>query len=303
MAGKQMEGLQFDHADVNDVSLHYAHMGQGELMLFVHGWPRHWYLWRSQLPEFGRDHHAVAVDLRGYNLSSKPQGDQHYGVRHNVEDVRALVEHLGYERFTLVGHDIGGGLAFAFALHYPELLDRLVVMSAPHPAMLEWAVREDEHYREVARYLYGLSSPRGPEKLAADGYAVLRPTCLDFDFLEDEDRAAYVEAWNQPGAWHAMLASDRREGLNAGWREGEVPRGNYVTGVRTHVVKAPTLLMYTESDPINPPSLFEGTEQWVEDLTLKHFPGSHWMPEENAEIVNREIRAFIGAAAPAGAPA
>jgi epoxide hydrolase 4 len=303
VVGKHIDGLTLERADIGDVDIHYAHMGEGELMLFVHGWPRHWYLWRHQLPEFGRDHRAVALDLRGYNLSSKPAGDHHYGVRHNVEDIRALADHLGYYRFTLVGHDIGGGAAFAFALHYPERLERLVVMSCPHPAKLEWAVRHDEPYREIAHYLYGLSAPDAPEQLAAHDYAAIRPPCLDFDFLDEDDRAAYLEAWSRPGAWRAMLAPDRREGFNAGWRDGELARGNYVPGVPTHVVKVPTLLMYTESDPINPPSLFEGTEEWVEDLTLKRFPGTHWMPEENAEIVNREIREFIRAQERAGASA
>jgi epoxide hydrolase 4 len=285
--------LKFDFAELPEVRLHYAHMGEGPLMLFVHGWPRHWYLWRNQLPEFARDHHAVALDLRGYNLSSKPAGDHNYGVRHNVEDIRALVDHLGYERFILVGHDIGGAASFAFALHYPDRLERLVTMSVPHPAKLEWALHHDERYRKIARYLYGLSDSEAPATWAADDFALLRPSCLDFPFLDEEDRAAYLEAWSQPGAMEASLAPDRREGINPGLRPGELARGNYVTGVPSHVVEVPTLLMYTDSDPINPPSLFEGTDQWVRDLTLKSFPGTHWMPEENAEIVNREIRTFL----------
>lgn len=303
MGGKQIESLKFDFAEVNDVRIHYAHAGEGPLIVFVHGYPRHWYLWRNQLSEFSRDHHAVALDLRGYNLSSKPQGDQNYSVRHNVEDIRALADQLRYDRFTLVGHDIGGAAAFALALHYPERLERIVAMSIPHPAKLEWGMREDENYRQVARYLHGLQSPNAPVKLAANDFAELRPGCLDLPFLDHEDRQAYIEAWSQPGAMEAMLAADRREGFNAGWGEGQLPRGNYVTGVRTHKVTVPTLLMYTEDDFINPGSLFEGTDEWVADLTMKTFPGTHWMPEESPEIVNREIREFIGAGKPAAAPA
>src|SRR2546421_8329847 len=112
MAGKEIEGLKLDFAELPDVRLHYAHMGHGPLMLFLHGWPRYWYLWRNQLPEFAADYHVVAPDLRGYNLSSKPAGDQNYSVRHHVEDIRALIDHLGYERCILVGHDVGGGAAF-----------------------------------------------------------------------------------------------------------------------------------------------------------------------------------------------
>ena len=56
------------YADVNGVRLHYAAEGQGPLLMFVHGFPEFWYAWQGQLAEFGRDHFAVAPDMRGYNL-------------------------------------------------------------------------------------------------------------------------------------------------------------------------------------------------------------------------------------------
>jgi hypothetical protein len=62
------------YAEVNGVRLHYASMGQGPLVLFVHGYPSFWYQWKDQMLELGRDHLAVGVDMRGYNPSSKPEG-------------------------------------------------------------------------------------------------------------------------------------------------------------------------------------------------------------------------------------
>src|SRR6266571_6766526 len=64
--------VKHDYAEVNGVRLHYAMAGTGKLMLFVHGFPEFWYAWKDQLAEFGRDHCAVALDMRGYNLSAKP---------------------------------------------------------------------------------------------------------------------------------------------------------------------------------------------------------------------------------------
>jgi len=93
------------YAEVNGIRLHYVTVGRGPLILFVHGFPEFWYEWRRQLAEFGRDHQAVALDMRGYNLSEKPAELSQYRVPHMVEDLRALAEHLGRERFVLVGHD------------------------------------------------------------------------------------------------------------------------------------------------------------------------------------------------------
>src|SRR5207249_322190 len=93
------------YADVNGIRLHYVTVGRGPLILFVHAFPEFWYEWRRQLAEFGRDHQAVAPDMRGYNLSEKPAELSQYRVPHMVEDLRALAEHLGRERFVLVGHD------------------------------------------------------------------------------------------------------------------------------------------------------------------------------------------------------
>ncbi len=102
-----------DYAEVNGVRLHYAHAGTGHerLIVFLHGFPEFWYAWKDQLALFGRDDHAVAPDLRGYNLSSKPAEVEAYRVRHVGEDIHALAEHLGHRRFALVGHDWGGAVA------------------------------------------------------------------------------------------------------------------------------------------------------------------------------------------------
>src|SRR6202046_2662651 len=68
------------YAEVNDVKLHYVEQGKGPLILFLHGFPEFWYAWKNLLPEFAKDHHAVAVDMRGYNLSDKPGAVEQYRV-------------------------------------------------------------------------------------------------------------------------------------------------------------------------------------------------------------------------------
>src|SRR4029077_11367759 len=78
-----------DHyAEVNGVRLHYASIGQGPLVLFLHGYPSFWYQWKDQMAEMGRDHLAVGLDMRGYNLSSSPEGLEPYAMKYLIEDVR-----------------------------------------------------------------------------------------------------------------------------------------------------------------------------------------------------------------------
>ena len=110
-----------------------AEQGARPLMLFLHGFPEFWYSWRHQLRAFADDYYVVAPDMRGYNQSDKPRGRRAYRLDVLVEDVRALIEDLGYERCVLVGHDWGGAVAWQFAYTYPEMLERLVVMNLPHP--------------------------------------------------------------------------------------------------------------------------------------------------------------------------
>src|SRR6186713_3460403 len=103
-----------DHyADVNGVRLHYASVGQGPLVLFLHGYPSFWYQWKDQMAEMGRDHLAIGLDMRGYNLSSRPEGPEPYTMKHLVEDVRQFAEKVGGKdkKFVLVAHDWGANVA------------------------------------------------------------------------------------------------------------------------------------------------------------------------------------------------
>ena len=76
-----MPDFQSQYADVNGIRLHYVSEGQGNLIMFVHGFPEFWFAWEKQLKEFGKDYQAVASDMRGYNLSSKPATVEEYHVK------------------------------------------------------------------------------------------------------------------------------------------------------------------------------------------------------------------------------
>ena len=128
------------YAEVNGQRLHYVTSGNAgaPMMLFIHGAPNFLYYWEDQLAEFGKDHFAVAPDMRGYNLSSRPGEIEQYKLKYLVEDVRQLAGKLSSDRkFILVGHDRDGLICFVFAMYHPELVDKLIVCNAPHPCLIE----------------------------------------------------------------------------------------------------------------------------------------------------------------------
>ena len=123
------------HHTVNNsgVNIHYVSIGEGPLLLFVHGFPDFWYGWREQIVEFAKDYHVVAVDLRGYNLSDKPKGSKNYTYDFLIQDIKSVIEDVGREPAHIIAHDWGAGISWRFAAHYPELVNKLIILSIAHP--------------------------------------------------------------------------------------------------------------------------------------------------------------------------
>ena len=113
--------IREEYADVGDQRLHYVEAGDGPLIVLLHGFPEFWYGWRLQIePLAAAGFRVVAPDTRGYNLSSKPDGVAAYDTGQLAADIRGLVQERGAETALLVGHDWGGTIAWATAMHHPE---------------------------------------------------------------------------------------------------------------------------------------------------------------------------------------
>jgi epoxide hydrolase 4 len=292
--------LKHDYAEVNGVRLHYVTAGSGKLVLFVHGFPEFWYAWKDQLAEFGRDHQAVALDMRGYNLSSKPPEVDRYHMKDLVEDLRALARALGHERFVLVAHDWGGAVAWALAIRHPECVEKLVIVNSPHPAVFARELAQNPEQQKASRYMLTFQTPKAEELLSANGYAplvnIVMGEGLKSGHFTEDDRKAYIEAWSQPGALTGGLNYYRasRIGPPAG---ADAKPVSFDPGASSLTVMVPTLVIWGEKDAALTPGNLDGLEEFVPNLTVRRVPdGSHWVVHEKPAEVNGHIREFIARA-------
>jgi pimeloyl-ACP methyl ester carboxylesterase len=275
-------------ADGRHVRLHVASLGEGAVsrppVVLLHGFPEHWWSWRFQMPALADAGFAVyAPDQRGYADSDKPRGVSAYHVDRLVEDVAGLVRSLGVERVHLVGHDWGGVVAWHVAARRPELVERLVVMNAPHPNLFARELRTLEQLRK-SWYIFAFQLPWFPES------RLVRRSTLERTFrgwsrrrehFGDAVIDRYVDAVATPGAPTAMVhwyrALLRRPVLH-------IPR-----------IEAETLLVWGMDDRALGPRLTEGLEAHVPRLRIARIAeASHWVQQDAPEKVNELLLAFLG---------
>lgn len=310
------ETIRHEFADVNGVRIHYAisrpvddeedapdeHAEDLKLIVFLHGFPEFWYAWRRQLDEFGRDMIAVAPDMRGYNLSSKPAAVEEYDIGKLVGDVRGLVErvaaehHLGAARCVLVGHDWGGAVAWATAIACPEIVERLVIVNAPHPKIFERELRENPQQQEASQYMLVFRSAQAEAMMSANNFGMMQETILGEGMrqgcISEADRKAYVEAWSQPGALTGGLNYYRAAEVGPGGGGGDAFKMKHP--VASFEVKMPTLVIWGEKDPYILTGNLDGLEQYVAKLTVERIPdATHWVVHEKSARVNELIRDFL----------
>jgi pimeloyl-ACP methyl ester carboxylesterase len=145
--------------DTGEVRLHAVVGGEGPPLLLVHGWPESWYAWRALMPALAEDFEVVAVDQRGMGLSDKPPDG--YDTATQSDDLVALMDALGHERFAVVGHDTGFAISYALAADHPRRVARVAFAEIPgswHPGLLPLADATNDHY---ARLLSDPDAVRG----------------------------------------------------------------------------------------------------------------------------------------------
>jgi len=295
-----MTEIRHEFAAVNGIRLHYAHAGRGAPILFLHGFPEFWYGWKHQLADFGRTHHAFAPDLRGYNLSHKPEGVAQYKPRVLVEDVRQFARQIGGGDLVVVAHDWGGALAWGLAISHPELIRTLVIVNSPHPFLFARDLAHDKAQQDASQYMNFFRSDKAERVLSENNHARLAAMMDTWGGAGgsagagNEDRDAYLAAWSQPGALTGGLNWYRASPLYP--PIGDDPgAGALALRHEDFIVNVPTLVIWGMRDRALLPHLLEGLDELVPNLRIERLPdATHWVVHEQPERVNRLIREFIG---------
>ena len=276
---------QHEYMISNGIKLHYVTQGSGPLMLMLHGFPEFWYSWRHQIPEFAKDYKVVALDLRGYNESDKPQEQSAYVMTEFIKDVEGVIKGLGYDRCVLVGHDWGGAIAWSFAYAHPELLERLIILNLPHPAKFAEGLRTPQQLLR-SWYAFFFQLPLLPElALQAIDYAIIgkifTEMAINKNAFTSADIEAYKDAAARRGALTAMINYYRHVFFSLGQRQWGI-------------LDVPTLMIWGEEDTALGKELTYGTEAYVRDFQIKYIPNcSHWVQHEQPELVNQYMREFL----------
>jgi pimeloyl-ACP methyl ester carboxylesterase len=275
--------LRTRFVDVGDVNLHVVEAGEGPLTILLHGFPEFWYGWRNQMPalvEAGR--RVVVPDQRGYGLSDKPSNWRQYALEALVGDVVALIAACGERRATLVGHGFGGHVAWHVAMLYPERVDRLAVLAAPHPERL----RDVPDRRRRGRTMRLLEQPMPALTAATEIRRVALELLHDAgpDVFSDEDMRRYRAAWAQPGAAKAMLD----------WFRAFTRRtpGSRVSLWRP--VDSPVLSLWGEDDRCQSVELSHPDPHWVPHAHVVTLPDvGHWLQHQDPAAVNDVLVDFL----------
>lgn len=271
----------------NDLRMHYVTQGTGPLVVLLHGFPEFWYSWRFQIPALAAQGlRVVAPDLRGYNRTEKPRSG--YDIPTLLRDIAGLIEGLGEERAIIVGHDWGGVLAWLFAIDYPHMTERLIVLNAPHPGAMQRELRTPAQLRK-SWYILAFQIPWLPEYLLARDHAraigkLIYSAAFQKAAFPPAELEKYQEAISKPGALTAALNYYRQL----------VRHSQRLYRNRTLRVDAPTLLIWGEHDVALGIELTHNLGAWVPNLQIKYIPDSgHWVQQEQPEQVNRAMQEFL----------
>jgi pimeloyl-ACP methyl ester carboxylesterase len=265
------------YADNDGVHIHYASIGQGPLIVMIHGFPDFWYTWRHQMVALAPHFQVVALDLRGYNLSDKPQGGEHYTMRSFTGDVQAVIRHLGKDKAIIVGHDWGGAISWQFAMHFPDMTERLIILNLLHPRGMIRELANNPQQQENSAYARNFQQE--------GAHTQLTPESLSAWVQDPAARTRYIEAF-QRSDFEAMLH----------YYKQNYPRPPYQdTSSPLIKVQASVLQIHGLQDHALLPGGLNNTWEWVEnDWTLLTIPhAGHFVQQDAADLVSRSIVSWL----------
>jgi pimeloyl-ACP methyl ester carboxylesterase len=276
-----------------DISLNLVEAGPktGPAVFLLHGFPEFWWAWRHQIgPLAAAGFRVIAPDLRGYNKSDAPLDVSMYRRDRLAADIIALADALGIDRFDLVGHDWGGGVAWHVVAAHGERIRRLLIMDMPHPEVMPgFAMR---HPTQLLRssYMAAFQTPLLPEAvLSAGDFFLLRralaDSARDAGVFPSDVLDCYAEAWREPRTITPMLNYYR-----ALMVPGAGPVGR---------ITLPTLILWGGRDQALDNRLARESAAMCDNATVEVFENAtHWLHHEEPDAVAEVMLGFFTADKP-----
>ena len=283
-----------DFANINGIKMHYVTIGEGPLIVFLHGFPEFWKSWKHQISFFSKKFKVVALDMRGYGETERPIQVGEYRIEKLARDVTELIDSLGQKKATVVGHDWGGAVAWATAMMNPSFVEKLIVMNAPHPAIVQRNAFRNYAQMQKSWYMFFFLLEKAPEKvLSSNNFEILKHmfeiSIKRKDRFSLSDIEEYVSSWSKEGGITGGLNYYRANLNEEFW-------GNLGESIPFPKIKIPTLQIWAEDDMFLGKELTEGTKEFVVDapFSLNVIPNcGHWVQQEAPEEVNQIMEEFL----------
>ncbi|MEO1015437.1 MAG: alpha/beta hydrolase [Pseudomonadota bacterium] len=280
-------------AGANGVNLHVVFAGpeDGAPVILIHGFPEFWYSWRRQAAALGKAGYRVAVpDLRGYNRSDKPKGQDAYTIDAYAADIVALMDAEDWETAHIAGHDVGAFVAWRLVDGHPDRIDRAVVFNIPPPAALADAEMKGDE--STSWYRTAFQVPFLPElALRAGGYRVLSRLLTKgakAGAFSDQDMDIYRSAWARENAISTMLGFYRATDFSDLGDDGDG-------------LTRPVFFVGAGKDAYVPAGGIEATTELLGAENIEVWPNaSHWVLQEEPRLTVSAMIRHFGAAASTG---
>ena len=266
-------------------------------VILLHGFPESHRTWRGIVPLLEGRFRLIMPDQRGFAGSDRPQDVEAYRTIVIVDDLFALADALGIDRFTLVGHDWGGAVAWAAAIGGNPRVERLAIVNSPHPVIFQKSLIEDSEQRAASQYITAFRTPGMEAAIAAMGFETFFTKSfgnhVDLALIPEEEKRQYIADWSQPGALTAMFNWYRASQLVVPPPSVTVPVPDWVLRAFPKV-RIPTLVIWGMRDKALLPLQLDGLERLVDDLTIVRVPDAgHFVPWEKPAAVAAALEGFL----------
>jgi pimeloyl-ACP methyl ester carboxylesterase len=270
-------------ANPDGVRIHYLASGSGPLVVMIHGFPDYSGTWAQLTPALNDAYRTVAMDTRGYNLSDQPKGVENYAMPNLVADVVAVIKAERRDKAIIIGHDFGAIIGWNFAFDRPEMLDKLVILSVPHPTTFANELATNPVQLRNSQYAVNFQKEGSEKNLTAEAFAG--------GIKDPAEKANYVEALKRSD--FAAMMNYYRANFPIG-KNAPAPGAPPITHPP---VTVPVLVLHGVKDPYLLASGHSGMWNYItKDSTLVMIPdANHNVHHDAPELVNRTIRNWLDA--------